>query len=171
MQKITTFLWFDHEAEEAASFYVSVFSGRPDAETAAGPSKVLGVSRYGEVGPGTPGSVMTVDFQLEGQRFTALNGGPEFPFTEAISLDVTCEGQKEVDYFWQALTEGGSPGQCGWLKDRYGLSWQIVPVELMRLLNDPDPERADRAMRAMLEMGKIEIDVLEAAAAGSTASG
>jgi predicted 3-demethylubiquinone-9 3-methyltransferase (glyoxalase superfamily) len=163
MQKIRPFLWFDDQAEEAASFYVSVFSGRPGADPAAGPSKILGVSRYGEAGPGTPGTAMTVDFQLEGQEFTGLNGGPHFTFTEAMSLFVSCESQEEVDYFWDALTEGGSEQQCGWLKDRYGLSWQIVPTALMELSSDPDPEKSQAVMKAMLDMVKIDIDGLRRA--------
>jgi predicted 3-demethylubiquinone-9 3-methyltransferase (glyoxalase superfamily) len=162
MQKISPFLWFDSQAEEAAEFYVSVFEGRPGGST--GTSKVTGVSRYGDAGPGTPGSAMTVSFRLEGQEFTALNGGPEFAFTEAISLFVSCEDQAEVDYFWKALTDGGEESQCGWLKDRYGLSWQIVPTRLMELLGDPDPGRAQRAMKAMLEMQKIDVPTLERAA-------
>jgi predicted 3-demethylubiquinone-9 3-methyltransferase (glyoxalase superfamily) len=155
MQTITPFLWFDGQAEEAAELYTSIFEGR-----------ILGVSRYGEAGPGTPGSVMTVEFELAGQRFTALNGGPEFRFTEAVSFQVSCEGQDEVDELWAKLSEGGEEGPCGWLKDRFGLSWQIVPTALPRLLGDPDPARAQRAMQAMLQMGKIEIAELERAAAG-----
>ena len=164
MQTITPFLWFEHQAEEAANLYVSVFSGRPgDAEL--GDSKIVEVARYGEAGPGTPGSAMTVSFQLEGQAFTALNGGPEFAFTEAVSFLVHCDTQKEVDHFWDALTaDGGEESQCGWLKDRYGLSWQIVPGRLMELLGDPDPGRAQRAMQAMLQMQKIDIATLEQAA-------
>lgn len=161
MQKIKPSLWFDDQAEEAADFYISVFSGRPGS--AAGPSKVLNVARYGEAGPGTPGTAMTVDFQLEGQEFTALNGGPLFPFTEAISLVVNCESQEEVDHFWDALTAGGSEVQCGWLKDRYGLSWQIVPTALMELMSDPDPEKSQRVMKAMLGMVKIDIEGLRRA--------
>jgi predicted 3-demethylubiquinone-9 3-methyltransferase (glyoxalase superfamily) len=165
MQTIIPFLWFDDKAEEAAEFYVSVFSSRSGADSGRGPSKVLGVSRYGEAGPGTPGSVMTVKFQLEGQEFTALNGGPEFPFTEAISFEVDCASQEEVDELWGALTaDGGEEGPCGWLKDRYGLSWQIVPTRLTELLGDPDPGRAQWAMKAMLQMKKIEIAELERAA-------
>ena len=162
MQKVTPFLWFDDKAEEAAEFYVSVFNARPDADRAG--SKVLGVARYGDAGPGTPGSAMTVSFELEGLEFTALNGGPEFAFTEATSFHVSCESQDEVDYFWKALTDGGEESQCGWLKDRYGLSWQIVPTALNRLLSDPDAGRAERAMKAMLEMQKIDIATLERAA-------
>lgn len=162
MQKITPFLWFDDKAEEAAEFYVSVFSERPGAER--GSSKILGVSRYGEAGPGPAGSVTTVQFQLEGQEFTALNGGPQFPFTEAISLFVSCESQEEVDSFWTKLTDGGEEVQCGWLKDRYGLSWHIVPTALMELASDPDPSKAQRVMEAMLQMRKIDIAGLQRAA-------
>jgi predicted 3-demethylubiquinone-9 3-methyltransferase (glyoxalase superfamily) len=165
MQTITPFLWFDDKAEEAAEFYVSLFSSRRGADSGRGPSKVLEVSRYGEAGPGTPGSVMVVKFQLDGQEFTALNGGPEFPFTEAISFQVDCASQEEVDELWNALTaDGGEESQCGWLKDRYGLSWQIVPTRLTELLLDSDPERAQRAMKAMLQMKKIDIATVERAA-------
>jgi predicted 3-demethylubiquinone-9 3-methyltransferase (glyoxalase superfamily) len=154
MQKITPSLWFDTEAEDAANFYVSVFKN----------SQVLNVSRYGEAGPRPAGMVMTVDFELDGQEFIALNGGPEFPFTEAVSLQVNCETQDEVDRYWSVLSEGGEEGPCGWLKDRYGLSWQIIPVALTELLNDPDAAKAQRAMAAMLQMKKIDIAVLQAAA-------
>jgi predicted 3-demethylubiquinone-9 3-methyltransferase (glyoxalase superfamily) len=154
MSKLTPFLWFDNQAEEAAQFYTSVFPN----------SKIGDVAHYGEAGPGTPGSVMTVDFELDGQRFTALNGGPEFTFTEAISFQVSCESQEEVDRYWSALSEGGEEGPCGWLKDRFGLSWQIVPTALPRLLGDPDREKAQRAMAAMLKMGKLDIAELERAA-------
>jgi predicted 3-demethylubiquinone-9 3-methyltransferase (glyoxalase superfamily) len=165
MQTISPFLWFNDKAEEAAEFYVSVFSSRPGADSGRGPSKVLEVSRYGEAGPGTPGSVMVVKFQLDGQEFTALNGGPQFPFTEAISFEVDCTTQEEVDALWSALTaDGGEESQCGWLKDRYGLSWQIVPTRLTELLTDPDAGRAQRAMQAMLQMKKIDIAELERAA-------
>ncbi|WP_371493815.1 VOC family protein [Kitasatospora sp. NBC_00374] len=150
-QKITTFLWFDDQAEEAARFYTSLF---PD-------SRIVEVKRYGEAGPGEAGSVMTVAFELAGQRYVALNGGPLFPFTEAISLQVNCGDQAEVDRLWAALTEGGQESDCGWLKDRYGLSWQITPRRLMELLGDPDPVRAERVMRAMLQMRKIDIQALE----------
>lgn len=163
MQKITPYLWFDNKAEEAANFYVSVFSNRRTAD-GRGDSKILDVSRYGEAGPGTPGSAMTVTFQLEGQEFTALNGGPQYTFTDAISFLVSCETQDEVDELWEALTaDGGEPGPCGWLKDRYGLSWQIIPTALGELLGDPDPERSQRVMKAMLEMKKIDIDGLRRA--------
>jgi predicted 3-demethylubiquinone-9 3-methyltransferase (glyoxalase superfamily) len=154
MSKITPFLWFDNQAEEAANFYASVFPN----------SRVGHVSHYGEAGPGTPGSVMTVRFELDGQEFTALNGGPEFTFSEAISFQVSCETQEEVDRYWSALSDGGEEGPCGWLKDRYGLSWQIVPTALPRLLGDPDRERAQRAMAAMLKMRKLDIAELERAA-------
>jgi predicted 3-demethylubiquinone-9 3-methyltransferase (glyoxalase superfamily) len=163
MQKITPFLWFDDKAEEAAEFYVSVFNGRP-VGSSGGESKVLNVTRYGEAGPGTPGTAMTASFLLEGLEFTALNGGPEFAFTEATSFHVSCESQDEVDYFWKALTDGGEDGQCGWLKDRYGLSWQIVPTRLYELLGDPDPGRSQRAMQAMLQMQKLDIAEMERAA-------
>ena len=155
MPKITPFLWFDTRAEEAAQFYTSVFPN----------SKVGHVSHYGEAGPGTPGSVMTVDFELDGLRFTALNGGPEFTFTEAISFQVSCETQDDVDHYRSALSAGGEEGPCGWLKDRFGLSWQIVPTALPRLLVDPDREKAQRVMACMLKMGKLDIAQLEQAAA------
>jgi predicted 3-demethylubiquinone-9 3-methyltransferase (glyoxalase superfamily) len=156
MQKITPFLWFDDQAEEAANLYTSIFDN----------SKILNVSRYGEAGPGEPGSVMTVEFELEGQKFVGLNGGPAHQFTEAVSFAVNCETQDEVDELWAKLTDGGEEGPCGWLKDRFGLSWQIVPTALPRLLTDPDREKAGRAMQAMMGMSKIEIAELERAAAG-----
>ena len=156
MQKIVPCLWFDTEGEVAAQLYTSVFPN----------SKILDVARYGEAGPRPAGTVMTVSFELNGQEFLALNGGPEFTFSEAVSFQVMCEGQDEVDHFWSKLGEGGEHGPCGWLKDRYGLSWQIVPTRLGELLGDPDPERAQRAMAAMLEMGKLEIAELERAADG-----
>ena len=155
MHAITPCLWFDGNGEEAANFYTSVFPN----------SKILGITRYGEAGPGTPGSVLTVDFELDGKKFLALNGGPLFTFSEAISFQVSCETQEQVDAFWSQLSEGGEEGPCGWLKDRFGLSWQIVPTALPRLLSDPDEEKAQRAMRAMLEMKKLDIAELEAAAA------
>jgi predicted 3-demethylubiquinone-9 3-methyltransferase (glyoxalase superfamily) len=154
IQLITPFLWFDHQAEEAATFYASIF---PD-------SKVLKVSRYGEGGPGPAGSVMTVEFQLHGQSFVALNGGPHFQFTEAISFVVNCETQQEVDTYWEKLSAGGAEVQCGWLKDKYGLSWQIVPTALPRLLSNPDREKASRAMKAMMTMKKLDIRALQQAA-------
>ena len=154
-QKITPCLWFDTEGEEAAEFYTAVFPN----------SRILQVSRYGSAGPRPEGTVMTVDFELDGQRFIALNGGPDFSFTEALSFSVDCETQEEVDAYWSALSEGGQEGPCGWLKDRFGLSWQIVPKVLVHLLKDPDREKSQRAMAAMLRMGKIEIAELERAAA------
>jgi predicted 3-demethylubiquinone-9 3-methyltransferase (glyoxalase superfamily) len=154
MQKVKTFLWFDDQAEEAADFYVKAFSERPGATP--GSSKVLDISRYGEAGPGETGSVMTVSFELEGQEFIALNGGPEFAFTEAISLFVSCDSQDEVDDLWARLTDGGQESDCGWLKDRYGLSWQITPTVLMELVSDPDPKKSQAAMKAMLGMKKID---------------
>jgi len=153
MQKIAPFLWFDNQAEEAANFYVSIFKN----------SKILSVTRYGEAGPGPKGTVMTVTFLLEEQEFTALNGGPLFKFTEAISFVVNCNTQEEVDELWEKLSRGGEEGQCGWLKDKYGLSWQIVPIALEQMLTDPDPEKAQRVMRAMLQMKKIDIDGLRRA--------
>ena len=155
-QKITTFLWFNDNAEEAANFYVSVFKN----------SKVRNISRYGETGPGPKGSVMTVDFELDGQPFTALNGGPTFKFTEAISLVVHCQTQEEIDYFWEKLSEGGEKVECGWLKDKYGLAWQITPDVLLELIQDPDEKKKDCVMKAMMQMKKIEIKPLLAAAKG-----
>ena len=153
MQKITPFLWFNDQAEEAMNFYTSIFKN----------SKIGSVSRYGEGGPGPQGSVMTATFELDGQEFMALNGGPLFTFTEAISFFVNCETQAEVDELWEKLTEGGEESQCGWLKDKFGLSWQIVPSVLGELLNDPDAEKAGRVMNAMLQMKKIDIAGLRAA--------
>ena len=150
-QKIITYLWFDDNAEEAMDFYVSIFKN----------SKILNVSRYGEAGPGPKGTVMSGTFQLEGQKFIALNGGPRFKFTEAISLFVTCESQDEVDDLWEKLTaDGGAPSRCGWLKDKFGLSWQIIPTALMELMGDKDPEKSKRVMEAMLKMEKIDVDEL-----------
>ena len=154
MQKITPFLWFDSEGEDAAKFYTSVFPN----------SKIGEISRYGSAGPRPEGTVMTVSFELDGQRFVALNGGPEFTFSEAVSFLVNCDTQDEVDSYWSALSEGGEEGPCGWLKDKFGLSWQIVPTALPELLSDPDKEKAQRVMAAMMEMGKIQIDELERAA-------
>ncbi len=154
MQKITTFLWFDDNAEEAANYYVSIFKN----------SKIVSLSRYGEAGPRPAGTVMVVDFQLDGQEFMALNGGPEYKFTEALSLYVTCETQEEVDRYWKQLSAGGEEGPCGWLKDKFGLSWQIVPKALVELLGDPDRAKAQRVMRAMLQMKKIDIAGLRRAA-------
>jgi predicted 3-demethylubiquinone-9 3-methyltransferase (glyoxalase superfamily) len=153
MQKISPFLWFDDQAEEAAEFYVSIFKN----------SEILGVSRYGEGAPRPAGSAMSVSFVLDGLEFQALNGGPEYSFTEAVSLFVTAETQDEIDDLWEKLTSGGEPGQCGWLKDRYGLSWQIVPPVLLELLGDPDPDRSSRVMQAMFGMSKIDIAGLRAA--------
>ena len=153
MQKITPFLWFDHEAEEAMNFYLSVFKN----------SKVLSVSRYGEGGPGLAGSVMTATFQLEGQELMASTGRPAHKFTDAISFYVDCNREEEVDELWNKLTEGGEEGPCGWLKDKYGISWQIVPSVLGELLNDPDPVRSQSVMKAMLQMKKIDIAAIEAA--------
>ncbi len=154
MQKITPFLWFDTQAEEAAKFYASVFPN----------SKILKTARYGEAGPGPKGSVMTVEFELDGQRMIALNGGPQFKFTEAISLSVDCRDQKEVDHYWSKLSQGGQESMCGWLKDRYGLSWQVNPAILGELLAGPDAKKAKRVMEAMLRMKKIDIAALKAAA-------
>jgi predicted 3-demethylubiquinone-9 3-methyltransferase (glyoxalase superfamily) len=156
MQKITPFLWFDNNAEEAMNFYVSIFKN----------SKVLTVSRYGEAGPGPSGTVMTAEFELEGQEFVALNGGPRFKFTEAISFVVNCETQEEVDYFWERLSEGGQQSRCGWLKDKFGLWWQVVPVILAELMGDKDPEKSKRVMQSMLTMDKIEIEPLKRAHEG-----
>jgi predicted 3-demethylubiquinone-9 3-methyltransferase (glyoxalase superfamily) len=153
MQKITPFLWFDGQAEEAAKLYTSIFKN----------SKILDVTRYGEGGPGPAGAAMTVAFVLEGQEFTALNGGPQYKFTEAISFVVNCKTQKEVDELWAKLTEGGEEGPCGWLKDKFGVSWQIVPTALTEMLSDPNPSKAQRVMEAMLKMKKIEIPVLQEA--------
>ena len=155
MPKITPWLWFDTQSEEAATFYTSLFDN----------SRITGVDRYGDAGPGPAGSVMSVSFELDGQPMAALNGGPQYEFTEAISFQVGCESQDEVDRLWNALTDGGVEGPCGWCKDRFGVSWQIVPTRLHELLSDPDPERAQRAMRAMFEMKKIDIAALERAAA------
>jgi len=153
VKEITPFLWFDDNAEEAMNFYTSIF---PD-------SMVLDVTRYGEAGPGTPGTMMSGTFRLRGQEFMALNGGPEFTFTEAVSFFVGCETQDEVDELWEKLSEGGEEQQCGWIKDRYGLSWQIVPTRLGELLSDPDPARSQRVMAAMLKMGKIDVVGLQRA--------
>ncbi len=156
MQKITPFLWFDDQAEEAAKFYVATFKN----------SEIVSVSRYGEGGPRPAGMVMIVTFRLDGQEFVALNGGPEFKLSEAFSLSVDCKDQAEVDYYWERLSDGGERSQCGWLKDRYGLSWQIVPSALGELMGDPDPEKSQRVMQAMLKMGKIEIAGLQKAYRG-----
>ena len=156
MQKITTFLWFNNDAEEAANYYTSIFKN----------SKILDVSRYGDVGPGPKGSVMIVKFQLAGQEFVALNGGPQFKFTEAISLMVNCDNQQEIDELWRKFTTGGQESQCGWLKDKFGLSWQIVPTELGKLMSAKDPAKANRVMQALLQMKKLDIAKLQQAAEG-----
>ena len=156
MKKITPFLWFNDQAEEAMNFYISIFKN----------SKVVNVSRFGEAGPGPKGTVMTATFQINGQEITALNGGPQFSFTEAISFYVDCETQEEVDELWGKLSEGGEKGQCGWLKDKYGLSWQIVPSVLGELLRDKDAAKAKRVTEAMLKMSKIDIQALQRAYAG-----
>ena len=153
MQKVTTCLWFDDQGEEAAKFYVSLFNN----------SKILSISRYGDSGRGKKGSVMTVAFRLAGRDFIALNGGPIFKFSPAISLSVSCKDQREVDTLWRKLLKGGKESRCGWLEDRYGLSWQIVPVALPKMLRDRNPQRAARVMKAMLEMKKIDIKTLERA--------
>lgn len=154
MQKITPCLWFDTQGEDAANFYTSIFDN----------SKIIDIARYGAAGPGPEGAVMTVLFELDGQRFVALNGGPQFTFDEAISFQVSCETQEEVDYFWTKLSEGGQEGPCGWLKDQFGVSWQIVPTALMELLSDPDPSKSQAAMKAMLGMQKIDIEAVRRAA-------
>jgi predicted 3-demethylubiquinone-9 3-methyltransferase (glyoxalase superfamily) len=155
-QKITPNLWFDTEAEEAADFYVSVFKN----------SRIVDVARYTEGSPREAGMVMTVEFELDGQPFVGINGGPQFQFDEAVSFQITCETQDEVDYYWDRLTEGGSEGQCGWLKDKFGLSWQVAPTGMEELFGDPDPTRAERAMKAMLGMKKLDIAALREAADG-----
>src|SRR4051812_39309144 len=155
-QKIVPNLWFDTEAEDAANFYTSVFKS----------SRIVNVSRYTEAGPRPAGTVMTVEFELDGQRFVGINGGPEFKFDEAVSFQIDCADQAEVDYYWDRLAEGGSESQCGWLKDRYGLSWQVVPKGIGELFADSDPERARRVMEAMLGMRKLDIAALRAAADG-----
>lgn len=153
MQKITPYLWFNDNAEEAMQFYTSIFKN----------SKILNVTRYGEAGPGPSGTLMTATFVLEGQQFMVLNGGPEFKFTEAISFLVDCKTQEEVDTLWEKLSDGGEEGPCGWLKDKFGVSWQIIPTALGELMNDPDPVKAQNVMKAMLQMKKIDIAALQAA--------
>ena len=153
MQKITPFLWFDGKAEEAMNFYISIFKN----------SKILSVTRYGEAGPGPKGTVMTAKFELNGQELVALNGGPQFTFTEAISFVVNCETQQEVDELWEKLSAGGQKSRCGWLKDKYGLSWQVVPTALVEMLQDKDAKKSNRVMQAMLQMNKIEIETLRRA--------
>jgi predicted 3-demethylubiquinone-9 3-methyltransferase (glyoxalase superfamily) len=154
--KITTFLWFDSNAEEAVKFYVSVFKN----------SRIIGTALNGDEGPGPKGSPLTISFELDGQEFTALNGGPEFKFNEAMSLVVHCRTQEEVDYFWDKLSEGGKIIECGWLKDKFGVSWQIVPDVLLELIEDSDQKKADRVMKAMMKMKKLDVKALEQAAAG-----
>ncbi|MDD1719608.1 MAG: VOC family protein [Methanoregulaceae archaeon] len=156
MQKITPFLWFNDNAEEAVNFYVSVFKR----------SKIVRVTRYGEAGPGPKDSVMALGFEIEGQEFAALNGGPQFTFSPAISFVVNCGTQEEVDYYWEKLSDGGEKQVCGWLKDRFGVSWQVVPVVMVEMLNDPDQEKAQRVMKAMLQMTKIDIKTLKKAYKG-----
>jgi predicted 3-demethylubiquinone-9 3-methyltransferase (glyoxalase superfamily) len=159
-QTIVPNLWFDTQAEDAASFYCSIFPN----------SRILGVTHYTDAGPREAGLVMTVQWELNGNRFMAINGGPEFTFDEAVSFMVTCDDQDELDHLWSRLSEGGQPGPCGWLKDKFGLSWQLVPAGMEEVLNDPDPERGKRAMQAMLQMSKIDIAALRAAADGVPAS-
>ena len=156
MQKITTCLWFDNQAEEAAKFYISIFKK----------GKVLDVARYGDVGPGPKGSVMTVRFELEGTEFLSLNGGPHFKFSPAISLSVDCKSQAEVDELWEKLSAGGEKSQCGWVQDKYGLSWQIVPTVLVELIQDKDPVKSNRVMQAMLKMTRLDIKALQKAYEG-----
>jgi predicted 3-demethylubiquinone-9 3-methyltransferase (glyoxalase superfamily) len=158
-QKIVPNLWFDTEAEEAARFYTSVFDD----------SRVVKVTHYTEAGPRETGTVMTVEFEIEGQRFIGINGGPEFRFDEAVSFEIECETQDEIDYFWEKLSDGGEEGQCGWLKDRFGLSWQVVPTGMEDVFADDDSERANRAMKAMLGMRKLDLAALRAAADGAQA--
>jgi predicted 3-demethylubiquinone-9 3-methyltransferase (glyoxalase superfamily) len=160
MQRITPNLWFDTEAEEAAGFYCSVFEN----------SRIVSVTRYTEAGPREAGTVMAVEFELDGQRFVGINGGPQFTLDEAVSFQIACETQDEIDYYWERLSEGGEEGPCGWLKDRYGLSWQVTPTGIAELFADPDPERARRATQAMLGMRKLDIAALRSAADGVPAS-
>ena len=160
MQRITPNLWFDTEAEEAAGFYCSVFEN----------SRIVSVTRYTEAGPREAGTVMAVEFELDGQRFVGINGGPQFTFDEAVSFQIACETQDEIDYYWERLSEGGEEGLCGWLEDRYGLSWQVTPTGIAELFADPDPERARRATQAMLGMRKLDIAALRSAADGVPAS-
>ncbi|WP_327347918.1 VOC family protein [Streptomyces europaeiscabiei] len=152
----TTCLWFDGQAEEAAAHYVSIFKN----------SRIGRVTHYGEGAPQPAGSVLTVDFVANGQQFVALNGGPQFKFTEAVSFQILCADQDEIDYYWNSLTEGGEPGPCGWLKDRFGVSWQVVPTALIEMINDSDPQKASRAVAAMMSMGKFDLAALEKAHAG-----
>ena len=159
-QKITPNLWFDTESEEAAAFYTSIFKN----------SRIVSVAHYTEAGPRPAGTVMTVEFELDGQRFVAINGGPQFKFDEAVSFQITCETQDEIDYYWDKLTDGGSEGPCGWCKDRFGLSWQVVPTGMDELFSDPDQTRAQRAMEAMFGMRKLDVAALERAADGVPAA-
>ena len=154
MEKISPFLWFDTQAEEAANFYTSIFKN----------SKINGITRYGDAGPGPKGSVMTVAFTLNGQDFVALNGGPIFKFNESISFVINCDSQEEIDYYWDNLLQGGTPSQCGWLKDKFGLSWQVIPTILPKLFQSKDPEKSKRVMQAMMKMVKFDIKTLEDAA-------
>ena len=159
-QKIIPNLWFDTDAEDAANFYITVFKN----------SRIVSVAKYPEGSPGEPGTVMTVEFELDGQRVVGINGGPQFQFDEAVSVQITCESQDEVDYYWDALTEGGEESQCGWLKDKFGLSWQVVPQGMEEVFSDPDRAKAERAMKAMLGMRKLDLAALRAAAEGVPAS-
>ncbi len=159
-QRITPNLWFDTEAEQAAAFYTSVFKN----------SRILNVTHYTEAGPRPAGAVMTVEFELDGQRFVGINGGPEFTFDEAVSFEISCDTQDDVDYYWATLSEGGEEGQCGWLKDKFGLSWQVVPAGMEELFADTDPERAQRAMQAMLGMTKLDIAAMRSAADGTSST-
>jgi predicted 3-demethylubiquinone-9 3-methyltransferase (glyoxalase superfamily) len=153
MKKITPFLWFNDNAEEAMNFYTSIFKN----------SKILSVTRYGDAGPGPKGTVMVGTFQLDGEKFIALNGGPLYKFTEAISFSVDCETQEEIDYFWEKLSEGGEKSQCGWLKDKFGLSWQVVPSKMGELMNSREPGKSQRVMQEMLKMSKLDIKILQEA--------
>ena len=161
MPTIVPNLWFDTSAEEAATFYASVFPN----------SRIVSTARYTEAGPGPAGSVMTVEFELDGQRFVGINGGPQFTFDEAVSFQIVCQDQDEVDFYWERLTEGGEESQCGWLKDRFGLSWQVVPTGMDEVFGDPDPERARRAVEAMFGMRKLDVAALRAAADGAAVGG
>ncbi|MFD3482750.1 VOC family protein [Streptomyces sp. NPDC058665] len=157
MPKITPNLWFDGQAKDAAEYYIGIFPN----------SKITGITHYGEAGPGPAGTVLTVDFELDGHRYTGINGGPQFTFDEAVSFLIECADQEEVDYYWYKLSEGGEEGPCGWLKDKFGLSWQVAPAGMEEVLNDPDQERGQRAMKAMLGMKKIDLAALRAAADGT----
>ncbi len=159
-QKITPNLWFDTEAEDAANFYVSVFKN----------SRIVSVAHYTDAGPRPAGEVMTVEWEIDGQRFVGINGGPEFQFSEAVSFQINCETQEDIDYYWDRLTDGGEEGPCGWCKDKFGLSWQVTPTGMDELFSDPDKSKAERAMRAMFEMKKLDIAALEAAAEGAPAA-